>query len=156
MLAVIDLAATVDFARHPVPGTASPSVPGWLADPALSRLWAAVRARLERSHLVPAGRIVLTGLQRLERHAIGDLLAPPIVADRVTIDPAQLDQVLARRSPYRGLAATVAAVTGRQLEDRRAQRSAAAAAREEPLGPVARAACDRGCMRRHHLGVRSG
>jgi uncharacterized protein (TIGR02679 family) len=115
------------------PGTASLSVPDWLADPALSRLWEAVRARLERSHLVPAGRIVLTGLQRAERHAIGDLLARPIVADRVTIDLAQLDQVLARRSPYRGLAAAVAAVTGRKLEDRQAQRSAAAAAREEPL-----------------------
>jgi uncharacterized protein (TIGR02679 family) len=115
------------------PGTASLSVPDWLADPALSRLWEAVRARLERSHLVPAGRIVLTGLQRAERHAIGDLLARPIVADRVTIDLAQLDQVLARRSPYRGLAAAVAAVTGRKLEDRQAQRSADAAAREEPL-----------------------
>ena len=115
------------------PGSAPLSVPDWLADPALSRLWEAVRARLERNHLVPAGRIVLTGLRRAERHAIGDLLARPLVADRVTIDLAQLDQVLARRSPYRGLAAAVAAMTGRELENRQARRSAAAAAREEPL-----------------------
>jgi uncharacterized protein (TIGR02679 family) len=109
------------------------TVPDWLADPALARLWDAARGRLERSHLVPTGRIVLSELQRAERHAIGDLLARPIVADRVTVDLAQLDEVLARRSPYRGLAAVVAAVTGRPLHDRRAQRSAATAAREAPL-----------------------
>jgi uncharacterized protein (TIGR02679 family) len=114
-------------------GTASPAVPDWLADPALSRLWETARNRLERGHLAPKGRIVLTGLQRAERHAIGDLLARPIVADRVTVDLALLDEVLARRSPYRGLAAAIAAVTGHPLQDRRAQRSAAAAAREEPL-----------------------
>jgi uncharacterized protein (TIGR02679 family) len=114
-------------------GARSPTVPDWLADPALSRLWDAARGRLERSHLVPTGRIVLSGLRRAERHAIGDLLARPIVADRVTVDLAQLDEVLARRSPYRGLAAAVAAVTGSPLYDRRAQRSAAATAREEPL-----------------------
>jgi len=55
------------------------------------------------------------------------------VADRVTVDLAELDQVLARRSPYRGLAETVAAVTERPLRDRRAERSAAMAAREAPL-----------------------
>ena len=82
MLAVIDL-ATVDFARHPVPRHRIAIVPGCLPSPALSRL-GTVRARLERSHLVPAGRIVLTGLNA-ERHAIGDLLAQPMVADRVTI-----------------------------------------------------------------------
>ena len=112
---------------------ASPAVPDWLADPALSRLWEAARGRLEHRHLVSAGRVVLTGLERAERHAIGGLLARPIVADRVTVDLAELDEVLLRRSPYRGLAAAVAAVTGRPLHDRRAQRSAAAAAREEPL-----------------------
>jgi uncharacterized protein (TIGR02679 family) len=114
-------------------GAAPPPVPNWLADPALSRLWDAVRARLERGHLMPSGRIVLTELQRAERHAVGGLLARPIVTDRVTVDLAQLDELLARRSPYRGLAATVAAVTGRPLHDRRAERSAAVAAREEPL-----------------------
>jgi uncharacterized protein (TIGR02679 family) len=107
--------------------------PGWLADPALSRIWEAARARLERSHLEPAGRIVLTGLERAERHAIGDLLARPVVTDRVTVDLAELDQVLACRSPYRSLAATVEALTGRPLRDRRAERSAAAGAREQPL-----------------------
>lgn len=115
------------------PGAAPAVVPDWLADPALSPLWEAARHRLERSHLEPAGRVVLAGLQRAERHAIGGLLARPIVADRVTVDLAQLDEIIAHRSPYRGLAAAVAAVTGRPLHDRRAQRSAAAAAREQPL-----------------------
>src|SRR5690349_22476076 len=115
------------------PGAASPVIPDWLADPALSRLWEAARGRLEHNHLMPAGRIVLTGLQRPERHAIGGLLARPVVTDRVTVDLARLDEIILRRSPYRGLAAAVAAVTGRPLHDRRAQRSAAAAAREEPL-----------------------
>ena len=125
----------------PVPGSAPSGgavpggapVPDWLADPALSRLWEAAAGRLERTHLMPAGRIVLTGLLRAERHAVGDLLARPIVTDRVTVDLAELDGVLARRSPYRGLAQTVEAVTGRPLRDRRAARSAAAAAREAPL-----------------------
>jgi uncharacterized protein (TIGR02679 family) len=112
---------------------APPAVPGWLADPALARIWEAARARLERSYLVPAGRIVLSGLQRTERHAIGDLLARPVVTDRVTVDLAELDEVLALRSPYRGLATAVAAVTGRPLRDRRTERSAAVESREEPL-----------------------
>jgi uncharacterized protein (TIGR02679 family) len=109
------------------------AVPGWLADPALSRLWAAARAKLERGHLTPGGRVVLAELRREERHALGDLLAQPIVTDRVSVDLAELDQVLARRSPYRGLAQTVVAITGRPLSDRRAERSAVTAAREAPL-----------------------
>jgi uncharacterized protein (TIGR02679 family) len=109
------------------------AMPAWLADPALSRLWAVARARLERSHLTPGGRVTLDELRREERHALSDLLARPIVTDRVSVDLAELDQVLTRRSPYRGLAQTVVAVTGQPLHDRRAERSAAAAAREAPL-----------------------
>jgi uncharacterized protein (TIGR02679 family) len=109
------------------------AMPAWLADPALSRLWDAARARLERSHLTPGGRVTLADLRREERHALGDLLARPIVTDRVTVDLTELDQVLTRRSPCRGLAQTVVAVTGQPLHDRRAERSAAAAAREAPL-----------------------
>ncbi len=108
-------------------------LPAWLADPALSRLWDGARARLERSHLTPGGRVVLADLQRAERHALASLLARPIVSDRVSIDLAELDQALARRSPYTGLAPTVVAVTGQPLHDRRAERSASAAAREAPL-----------------------
>jgi uncharacterized protein (TIGR02679 family) len=88
---------------------------------------------MERSHLAPVGRIVLADLRRAERHAVGDLLARPIVTDRVTIDLAELDRALVLRSPYRGLAETVETVTGQPLRDRRAERSAAAAAREAPL-----------------------
>jgi uncharacterized protein (TIGR02679 family) len=109
------------------------AIPAWLADPALSRLWAAARARLERNHLTPGGRVTLADLRREERHALGDLLARPIVTDRVSVDLAELDQVLTRRSPYQGLAQTVVAVTGQPLHDRRAERSAVAAAREAPL-----------------------
>jgi uncharacterized protein (TIGR02679 family) len=110
-----------------------PPVPAWLADPALSRLWDGVRTRLERQHLSPAGRIMLTGLERAERHAIGALLARPVVTDKATVDLAELDRVIAARSPYCGLSAAAAAVTGRPLRDRQAERSAAVAAREEPL-----------------------
>jgi uncharacterized protein (TIGR02679 family) len=109
------------------------TAPAWLAEPALSRVWEAARGRLERNHLAALGRVVLTGLTRDERHAIGGLLARPVVADRVTIDLAELDQALARRSPYRGLAQTVVALTGRPVCDRRAERSAAAASREAPF-----------------------
>ncbi len=113
--------------------SAAPPIPDWLADPALSRLWEAVRGRLERSHLAPAGRVVLTGLRRAERHAMSNLFARPVVTDRVSVDLAELDRVLVLRSPYRGLAETVEAVTGQPLRDRRAERSAAAAAREAPF-----------------------
>jgi uncharacterized protein (TIGR02679 family) len=121
---------------RPGPGSSADAagpVPGWLADPALAPLWEAARNRLERSHLVPAGRVILTGLDRAERHAVGDLLARPLVTDRVAVDLAELDQVLARRSQFRGLAGTVAAVTGRPVRDLLAERSAVAAARAEPL-----------------------
>ncbi len=109
------------------------AAPPWLADPALARLWEAARVRLERSHLAPAGRIRLAGLDRAERHAVGDLLARPIVAHQVIVDLVELDRALTERSPYGGLARTVVAVTRRPLHDRRAERSAAAAAREAPL-----------------------
>jgi uncharacterized protein (TIGR02679 family) len=109
------------------------AVPSWLAEPGLSRLWEAARGKLERSHLTPIGRVLLTDLERAERHAVGDLLARPVVTGRVTIDLAELDEVLARRSPYRGLVEAIVAVTGQPLRDRRAERSAAAASREAPL-----------------------
>lgn len=113
--------------------TATATVPGWLSDPALARVWAAVRTRLERNHLEPSGRVVLTGLSRDERHATGGLLGRPVVTERVTVDLGELDGVLARRSPYRGLADAVVAVSGEALHDRRAERSAVVAAREAPL-----------------------
>lgn len=109
------------------------TAPEWLADPALARLWAATRDRLERSHLTPHGRITLDDLSRDERHAIGGLIGRAIVADRVAVDLADLDAVVGRRSPYRGLAEAIESVTGARLRDRRAERSAAAAAREAPL-----------------------
>jgi uncharacterized protein (TIGR02679 family) len=110
-----------------------PQPPAWLADPALGRLWDAARTRLERSHLTPVGRVRLTSLERPERHAIGGLLARPVVRGGITVDLAELERVLAQRSPYHGLAQAVAAITGSPLRDRKAERSAAAAAREAPL-----------------------
>lgn len=108
-------------------------VPAWLADPALSRLWDAARARLERNFLEASGRIVLTGLDRDERHAIGALLGRSVVADRITVDLAEFDSVVARRSRYSGLADLVVAVSGGPLRDRRAERSSRAAARARPF-----------------------
>lgn len=109
------------------------SVPAWLADDGLRPLWDAARARLERNYLTPSGRVVLSDLSRKERHAIGGLLGRTVVSERVAVDLAQLDSILAQRSPYAGLADTITTVTGEPVRDRRAERSADAAAREAPF-----------------------
>jgi hypothetical protein len=47
------------------------TVPDWLADPGSSRLWSAVRNRLERNGLTATGSVTIAELTREERHAIG-------------------------------------------------------------------------------------
>jgi hypothetical protein len=105
----------------------------WVHDPALARVWQVLRSRLEERGLRPEGRVVLTGLDRAERHAAAALLGRPITAGRCTIDLAVLDAALVARSGIGGLPAVLEAVTGRPLRDRPAERARHAAARSAPI-----------------------
>lgn len=107
-------------------------LPAWLADPALARVWEAVRRRLEQTGLAPAGRVVVSDLDRAERHAVSGLLGAPVVADVVRIDLRVLDAALRERAG-RDVATVVLLATGTAVRDRQAERSAGAARRDAPL-----------------------
>jgi len=109
------------------------SLPGWLADPDLRRVWAVLRDRVEARGLRPAGRVVLADLSRAERHAVSALLGRPVTTARVSVDLAELDARLAARSGTDGLLAVLTAVTGDRLRDRPAAREQRAAQREAPF-----------------------
>lgn len=109
------------------------TAPAWLADPALTRIWHILRTRLEERGLRPAGRVVLTGLSRAERHAAASLVGRPVTGSRLVLDLAVLDAGLAARSGMDGLAAVLEVVTGGPLRDRPAHRSARATARAAPM-----------------------
>ena len=106
--------------------------PAWLLAPGLERLWPAVAARLERASLACAGQVQLRELDRVERHAIGDLVGRPLVAPTIRIDLADLDERLRRRSG-RGLVEVVEQTLGRPLVDRAGVRAGRAAARQAPF-----------------------
>jgi uncharacterized protein (TIGR02679 family) len=105
----------------------------WSADPALSRIWAVLRERIEARGLRAEGRVVLTGLTREERHVVTALVGRPVTASRLTIDLADLDAWLAERSGVGGLIAVVESATGTPLVDRRELRAQRAADREAPF-----------------------
>jgi uncharacterized protein (TIGR02679 family) len=107
--------------------------PDWLADPALRPLWQVAAARLERRALEPGGAVVLDGLDRAARHALGALLGRPVVSAKVRVDLAQLDSLLRARSGVGGLCAVAEAALGRRLRDLAAERDAASRARAEPF-----------------------
>jgi uncharacterized protein (TIGR02679 family) len=109
------------------------ALPDWLADPALQRLWHAAAARLERRALEPGGAVVLDGLDRSTRHALGPLLGRTVVSTKVRVDLAELDALLRARSGVGGLRAVVEAALGRRLRDREGERDAAARTRAEPF-----------------------
>jgi uncharacterized protein (TIGR02679 family) len=107
--------------------------------PALQRLWDAVAERLQRNGLQPAGSVVLTSLDREERHAIAGLLGRPVPGERVTIELALLDQRL-RAGSTGGLVALAAARRG-PLVDRPGERRARQDARHA-VWQAGRAALD--------------
>lgn len=109
------------------------SLPGWLADPALARIWAVLRDRLEARGLLAQGQVRLTGLARAERHAVSALVGRPVTTAMVTVDLAVLDERLTARSPIGGLLTVVEAVTGSPLQDRPAHRAHRAADRDAPF-----------------------
>jgi uncharacterized protein (TIGR02679 family) len=105
----------------------------WISDPALTRIWGVLRDRLEARGLRPEGRVVVSLRSREERHAASALIGRPVTAPRLTIDLAELDAALTRRSGVGGLRAVLEATTGGQLRDRAALRAQRAADRAAPF-----------------------
>lgn len=100
----------------------------FLTRPGLTRLWTAVRTRLERQGLQPTGTMRLQHLDAQEREALSLLLARPVTGPTATVRLPYLDTRLRASAAGRGLAATLEAL-GPPLTDRRALRDAAAAER---------------------------
>jgi uncharacterized protein (TIGR02679 family) len=98
----------------------------FLARPGLTRLWTAVRARLERNGLQPTGTVRLQNLDAQEREALSLLLAKPLTATTASISLKDLDTRLRTSAVGRGLAATLEGL-GPPLTDRHAAREAEAA-----------------------------
>jgi uncharacterized protein (TIGR02679 family) len=115
-------------------------VTGILERRELTRLWDALAERLQRNGLQPAGTIVLTGLDRDERHALAGLLGRPVPGDRALVDLAVLDRRLRASRSASGLVAAVEARCG-PLVDRPAERLARLDARHG-VWRSARAALD--------------
>ncbi|GAA4406676.1 hypothetical protein GCM10023168_21940 [Fodinibacter luteus] len=113
-------------------GDATGALPQWWCVPALHRTWARVAERLERNGLRAEGRVVVDGLDRVERSAVTDLLGRSVTGPRAVIDLRELDARLRSRASL-GLVEAAEAVTGRELQDRPA-RSARDQARR--LAPV--------------------
>lgn len=105
----------------------------WLADPALRRIWAVLADRLATRGRRADGRIVISGLDREERHAVSSLLGRAVTAERVSIDLAALDSVLARRSGIGGLVVVAEAMTGAAVPDRPGERARRAEDRAAPF-----------------------
>ncbi|MGN6334016.1 MAG: TIGR02679 family protein [Motilibacteraceae bacterium] len=112
-------------------------LPDWLADPSLAPLWDAARSRLERNGVRPEGVVLVSVIERPERHALAGLIGRPVTSDRVRVDLAGLDEVLRQRSRVGGLV-TVLETLGGTVRNRAAERSARLAEREAPFD-VARA-----------------
>ncbi|MGY1397736.1 TIGR02679 family protein [Streptomyces sp. SS10] len=100
----------------------------FLTRPGLTRLWSAVRTRLERNGLQPTGTMRLQHLDAPEREALSLLLARPVTGPTATVRLPDLDTRLRASAAGRGLTATLEAL-GPPLTDRRAARDAAAAER---------------------------
>ena len=118
--------------------TSSP--PDWWSAVELARVWAQLADRLERNGLQAEGRIVITELDRSERHALGGLLGRVVPSERCRVDLPSLDERLRGRSDL-SLVEASECVLGRSLLDRPAQRQVKVEQREAPYF-AARAWCD--------------
>ena len=110
----------------------NPEPPDWWSADVLSRVWVQVADRLERNGLQAQGRIVVTRLDRSERHALGGMLGRVLASDTCRVDLSSLDERLRARSDV-GLAQAAERVLGRPLVDRAAQRHARGQQREAPF-----------------------
>jgi len=95
-------------------------------------VWVQLAEQLERNGLQAQGRIVVTALDRSERHALGGMLGRVLASDTCRIDLLSLDDRLRARSDE-GLVGASERVLGRALVDRPAQRQARGQRREVPF-----------------------
>jgi uncharacterized protein (TIGR02679 family) len=105
----------------------------WIDDPALLRIWQILRRRLEERGLRTDGHVVLSGLDRAERHAVAGLLGRPVTGSRCRVDLAALDADLGARSGVGGLVAVLERATGDALRDRPGERARRDADRDAPF-----------------------
>ena len=103
----------------------------WWSAAALEPVWVRIAERLERNGVRAEGRLRVTGLDRDQRHAMGDLLGRPVTTAQVSVDLADLDQRMRMRAGL-GLAEAAQTVLGRALVDRRARAARQAERRAEP------------------------
>ncbi|WP_328329515.1 TIGR02679 family protein [Streptomyces sp. NBC_00455] len=105
-----------------------PATRDWLAGPGLTRLWGAVRKRLEGNGVQSTGSLRLTAVSAQERNDLSLLLGKPLTGTAV---PVRLDALDARlRTSAAGLGLReVLEELGPPLTDRRAAREDGAAQR---------------------------
>jgi len=95
-------------------------------------LWDALAERLERNGREPSGRLPTGPLDRVERHALTNLLGRPVTTDRTPVDLSALDRRLRQRSGV-GLVDAVEQVRGAPLVDRPAVRDLQFRRRDAPV-----------------------
>src|ERR1035437_7263548 len=76
----------------------NPEPPDWWSADVLSRVWVHVADRLERNGLQTQGWIVVTPLDRSERHALGGMLDRVLASDTCRVVLSSLDERLRARS----------------------------------------------------------
>jgi len=122
-------AAQAPGQRLKVPVRLEPETRRWLAQPSLEGLWRRARERLERTGVTVTGQLELRDLDDSQRLALSGLLGRPVLGPRLMIAMAELDARLRATAVGGGLVEVLTELGG-PLTDRRAQRQAAATARE--------------------------
>ncbi|MFI6287331.1 TIGR02679 family protein [Streptomyces sp. NPDC051018] len=110
----------------------------WLTGPGLTRLWAAVRKRMEGNGVRATGSLRLTAVDARERNDLSLLLGRHLTGAAVTVRLDTLDARLRASAAGLGLREVLEEL-GPPLTDRRAVRAGAAARREHVWSSLASA-----------------
>ncbi|GGZ85987.1 TIGR02679 family protein [Streptomyces echinoruber] len=110
----------------------------WLAGPGLTRLWEAVRRRLESNGVQATGSLRLTAVNAQERNDLSLLLGKPLTGAAVTVHLDALDARLRTSAAGLGLREVLQEL-GPPLTDRRAVRASHAARRRQVWSSLASA-----------------
>jgi uncharacterized protein (TIGR02679 family) len=108
----------------------------WLTGPGLTRLWDAVRRRLEGNGVQATGSLRLTALNVQERNALSLLLGKPLTGPGVTVRLDALDARLRTSAAGFGIREVLEEL-GPPLTDRRAVRADVAARRQQVWASLA-------------------
>lgn len=95
----------------------------YLSSPGFMPLWKQLHRRLTRNSRVVAGRLILRGLDDLQRECLSELLDRVVTGDRVTVDLSDLDRRLWTSAAGTGLLGVVEAIA-EPVPDRRADEAA--------------------------------